>query len=182
MTEGALLEQWIEEGDAIVNRVTAGAGAGVAPPEALSDKTGLQVMEAMIRGEVPVAPMAQTLAFGAISVAPGKAVFQGTPQPEFMNPMGSIHGGWTGTLLDSALGSAVLTELPAQCGYVTTDLSIKYLKPVTPKLVRVRVEASVTALDLESGVAKASAILFGADGIQYAAATAEFRVRQFRRP
>lgn len=181
MTEGALLAQWIEEGDAIVTRVTAGAGAGVMKPDTIADMTGLQVMEAMLQGVMPVAPMAQTLAFGAISVAPGKAIFQGTPQPEFLNPMGTIHGGWMGTLLDSALGSAVMTSLPPQCGYVTAGLNIQYLKPVTPRIGRVRVEANVTALDMERGHAKAEAFLYGPDGMQYATATADFKLRGARR-
>ncbi len=68
---------------------------------------GLELMQAILNGGVPYAPMAQTLDFILVEVAPGRAVFQGTPGPQLFNPLGTVHGGWFATLLDSALGCAV---------------------------------------------------------------------------
>jgi acyl-coenzyme A thioesterase PaaI-like protein len=92
--------------------MTGGGGPGLANPELLSGKTGLEVLQAMLRSELPFPPIAETLDFSLISVEAGKAVFQGTPQFKHYNPLGSVHGGWFATLLDSALGCAVQSVLP----------------------------------------------------------------------
>jgi len=181
VNEDELLAQWIEEGDAIVRRVNAGAGAGVARFADLASMTGLEVMQAMLRGEMPVANMAETLTFGAISVGPGTAVFQGTPEERFLNPMGTVHGGWMSTLLDSALGSAVMTALPPGAAYLTASLSVNYLRPLTLGTKRVRVDAHVAGFELERNSAKAHGILYGPDGMQYATATGQFKVIAKRR-
>ena len=131
-------------------------------------------MQAMLRGEIPYAEIAKTLTFGAISVSSGRAVFQGTPQTQHLNPMGTIHGGWIGTVLDSALGSAVLTTLPPGHAYTTAELSVKYVKGLSPKVRRVRAEAKVTSQ--EGRVAKAEAQLVGPDGTVYARALTECRL------
>jgi uncharacterized protein (TIGR00369 family) len=173
------LQSWIDEERQILDVVDAGAGPGPARLDQVMGKSGLEVMQGMLRGEIPYAEMARTLTFGALSVAPGEAVFQGTPRAEHRNPMGTIHGGWIATLLDSALGSAVLTKLPAGHGYSTAELSMKYLKPLTPNVMRVRAAAKVTSL--EGRVAKAEAQMFGPDGTVYAEAKAECRLFEPRR-
>ena len=71
---------------------------------------------------------------GAIEAAAGYALFQGTPTRGELNPMGSIHGGWIGSILDSALGCAVLSSLPAGQVYSTTGLDIRYRKFLTLKI------------------------------------------------
>ena len=76
----------------------------------VAGRSGLELMQAMLRGELPIAPIARTLDFQLIEVDDGRAVFQGTPGPAHLNPMGTVHGGWYATLLDSALGCAVHTR------------------------------------------------------------------------
>lgn len=99
---------WIRERDAVAERMLAGGGRpGVADPALRSGKTGLELLQAMLRGELPFPPIAETLDFSLISIEAGKAVFQSTPQFKHYNPLGSVHGGWYATLLDSALGCAV---------------------------------------------------------------------------
>jgi len=173
------LQTWIDEERQVLDVVDAGAGPGPARLEHITGKSGLEVMQGMLRGEIPYAEMARTLTFGALSVAPGEAIFQGTPRAEHRNPMGTIHGGWIGTLLDSALGSAVLTKLPPGHGYSTAELKVKYLKPLTTQIQRVRAAAKVVSL--EGRVAMAEAQMFGPDGTIYAEATAECRVFEPRR-
>src|SRR5438034_672512 len=74
-----------------------------------------------------------TLDFALIEVEPGKATFQGTPQLMHYNPMGSVHGGWYATLLDSAVGCAVHTMMPAGRAYTTAELSINIVRAASHK-------------------------------------------------
>ncbi len=78
----------------------------VLPPEARATRTGLELLQAMIAGEFAQPPIAGVLDFEVVEAAPGFAVFEGVPRAAFYNPLGGIHGGWTATLLDSAMGLA----------------------------------------------------------------------------
>ena len=71
----------------------------------------------MLAGELPSTPIANTLDFILIHVKLGKVIFQGNPQFHHYNPLGSVHGGWFCTLLDSAVGCAIQTQLPKGKGY-----------------------------------------------------------------
>ena len=73
----------------------------------------MEIFAAMLDGELPFAPIAETLDFFLVEVEKGRAVFQGRPSKRLYNPLGSVHGGWYATLLDSALGCAVHTCMPA---------------------------------------------------------------------
>ena len=74
--------------------------------------TGLQQMQLLLDGKAPAPPISETLDFALIEVAHGRAIFQGKPSPRLLNPMGTVHGGWYATLLDSAVGCAVHTIMP----------------------------------------------------------------------
>ncbi|CAN7228270.1 MULTISPECIES: PaaI family thioesterase [unclassified Variovorax] len=163
------LAAWIAEEETTAERLNAGPGPGLARPEQLAGKTGLEMMEAMLRAEIPYAAIAKTLDFSLISVAPGRAVFQGTPLPRHLNPLGTIHGGWFATLLDSALGCAVHTMMPAGRAYTTAELGVNLVKALTPKVPRVRAEGKVIHCGRQ--LATAEARLVGADGTLYAHAT-----------
>ena len=73
----------------------------------------------MLRGDIPYAAIAKTLDFLIVEVDEGRAVFQGTPGTTHLNSMGTVHGGWFATLLDSALGCAVHTRMAPGRGYTT---------------------------------------------------------------
>eukprot|EP01036_Dinobryon_divergens_P001599 gene1599-2089_t len=92
---------WMQQYDAIVERMKTGAGVGLANPADIAGLTGLQQMQAMLRGELPYAAIAKTLDFLIVEVGDGTAIFQGTPLPQHLNPLGTIHGGWVATMLDS---------------------------------------------------------------------------------
>lgn len=104
---------------------------------------GLDYLRGILRGEYPAAPIAATLDFDLAEVDHGRAVFEGTPQRFAYNPLGGIHGGWVATLLDSALGCAVHSTLPAGKYYTTVDLSISLVRPLTERTQRVRCEAKI---------------------------------------
>jgi uncharacterized protein (TIGR00369 family) len=163
------LEAWLEQEQQVRAMTTTGAGAGVATAAQIEGKNGLQVMQAALKGELPFAAIAKTLDFMLIEVSEGRAVFQGTPGPSHLNPMGGIHGGWYATLLDSALGCAVHTLMPEGRGYTTAELSVNIVKAISPKVSRVRAEGKVIHCGRQ--LATAEARLFGPDGTLYAHAT-----------
>ena len=163
------LDNWLADEARVLTRLNAGAGPGVARPDQLAGKTGLQMMQAMLDGELPYAEIAQTLDFLLIDVGPGRAVFQGTPLQRHFNPMGSVLGGWFATLLDSALGCAVHTLMPPGRGYTTAELGVNMVKAITPKVQRVR--AIGTVIHAGRQLATAEARLVGPDGTLFAHAT-----------
>ena len=164
-----MLETWLAEEAEVRSRLEAGPGPGLASPEKLAGKTGLEVLQAMARGEIPFAEIAKTLDFTLMEVGEGRAVFQGTPLAQHLNPLGTIHGGWFATLLDSALGCSVHTMMPPGRGYTTAELSVNYVKGLTPRVARVRAEGKVIHCGRQ--LATAEARLVGPDGTLYAHAT-----------
>jgi uncharacterized protein (TIGR00369 family) len=113
---------------------TAAAGATM---------TGIEYMRAIVAGELPPPPIAVTMRMGPIEIGEGGAVFAGEPGEEHYNPIGVVHGGYAATLLDSALGCAVHTTLPAGTGYTSLGLEAKYVRPITRDTGRVLCEANV---------------------------------------
>ncbi len=104
-----------------------------------------------------------------MEASPGRALFQGVPGPQLLNPMGTVHGGWYATLLDSALGCAVHTMMPPGRGYTTAELSVNVVKAIALKVQRVRAEGTVIHCGRQ--LATAEARLFGPDGTLYAHGT-----------
>jgi uncharacterized protein (TIGR00369 family) len=143
-----------------------GVRFGVATPEQVAGKSGLQMFQAMIAGELPAPPISQTLDFLLAEAETGRVVFQGKPGVAHYNPMGAVHGGWFATLLDSALGCAVASILPAGKAYTTAELKVNIVRPLTAKVPFVRAEAHI----IHGGgrMATADARLTGPDGKLYA--------------
>ncbi len=100
--------------------------------EVYETMTGLAALQAMLRGELPVPPMARTMKFALVEVGEGLAVFAGAPDEAFLNPHGSVHGGWAAAILDSALGCAVHATLALGEKYTTVEMKVNYLRPIYP--------------------------------------------------
>jgi uncharacterized protein (TIGR00369 family) len=100
-------------------------------------------MRALAAGELPPPPIAVVMSMGPIEIEEGRVVFAGEPGEEHYNPIGMVHGGYAATILDSALGCAVHTTLPAGVGYTSLGLEIKYLRPITSDTGRVLCEGTV---------------------------------------
>lgn len=122
-----------------------------------------------MRGELPPPPIAQTLNFLLVAVERGRVVFQGTPLRDFYNPLGSIHGGWIATLLNSCVGCAVHSTLSAGKGYTTVELKVNYIRAVSDTTGPVRAEGKIIALG--SRIATAEGRLVDARGRLLAHAT-----------
>jgi uncharacterized protein (TIGR00369 family) len=92
---------------------------------------GLSFLRAMAKGDIPPAPIAQHLGFADIrEIEHGHVVFRGVPKAEYFNPIGSIHGGWAMTLLDSAMGCAVHTSLPAGTAYTSLEVKTNFTRKI----------------------------------------------------
>jgi len=170
MSPQTTLDHWIEQSAAVRARMTAGGGKpGMAHPQQVAGKTGLEIMQAMLTGEIPYPHIAETLDFSLVEVEPGKATFQGTPQLKHYNPMGSVHGGWYATLLDSAVGCAVHTMMPVGRGYTTAELSVNIVRAASHATGPLR--AIGTVIHCGKQLATAEGRIVGPDGKLYAHAT-----------
>jgi len=107
----------------------------------LRARSGIDFFEAIGRGELPTPPISQTLDIWPVEWEPGRMVFQGIPGKAHYNPIGSVHGGWTATMLDSAVGCAIHSALPAGKGYTTIELKVNYIRAGIPQK-RIETKAS----------------------------------------
>ncbi len=139
---------------------------GVASREQVAGLSGLEMFQAMLAGELPAPPISQTLDFLLVEAEAGRVVFQGRPGVAHYNPMGTVHGGWFATLLDSALGCAVQSIQPVGKAYTTAELKINIVRPLSDAVPFVRAEARI----IHGGgrMATADARLTGPDGRLYA--------------
>lgn len=167
MTPEETLARWRAEEAAVRARLQA--APGVASPAKVAGRSGLQIFQALLAGEIPPPPMAVTLDFTLLHIEPGFAVFQGQPGFSSYNPMGTVHGGWFATLLDSAMGCAVHSMLPAGKAYTTLELKLNIVRALTDMVPLVRAEGRLVHGGRQ--VATAEGRLVGADGKLYAHAS-----------
>lgn len=162
----AVLAQWRAEEAA----VRAGLSEpGVCPPEQLVGRTGMAFFDGIHRGELPYPHIGDTLSFLPLRIEPGRAIFQGRPLRAHYNPLGTVHGGWFATLLDSAVACAVHSMLPAGRVYTTVELKINIVRALTDRVPLVRAEGQVIHLGRSMGTADGR--LYGHDGTLYAHAS-----------
>ena len=159
--------RWEAEEDAV--RARLAAAPGVARKEQVDGLSGMEVFEGIFAGELPHPPIGETLDFVPIHIEPGAAVFQGRPKPRHYNPLGTVHGGWFATLLDSAVGCAVHSTLPAGKAYTTLELKINIVRALTDAVPLVRAEGKLIHAGRQ--VATAEGRLVGPDGKLYAHAS-----------
>ena len=128
MTTENTLAQWIEDEQKILAGMPNGRPIGLLDKSKTATMTGMEVMQAVMRGDLPNGPMAATCGYLIVALEPGQATLQGNPTESVMNVQGSVHGGWFASILDGAVGNAIHTMLPAGTGYTTLDLSVRSFK------------------------------------------------------
>jgi uncharacterized protein (TIGR00369 family) len=106
-------------------------GIGLLPLGDLATRGGLDILQAMLRGDYPAPPMAKTLSFTLHEVEQDRVVFKGMPRPEHLNPLGGIHGGWVATLMDSALACCIMTTLRPGEAYTTAEFKVNLVRPLS---------------------------------------------------
>jgi uncharacterized protein (TIGR00369 family) len=131
--------------------------------------SGIAFLRAMQLGELPPPPFAALLGIWITEVSEGRVVFAAKPSEYHYNPLGTVHGGVIATLLDSALGCAVQSMLPAGTSYTTLELKVNYLRPITEKTGTIYAEGKI--IHLGGRIATADARLTDAKGKLYAHAT-----------
>jgi uncharacterized protein (TIGR00369 family) len=135
---------------------------GVVKPQHMAGMSGREMLQTMLDGGFPAPPMARTLGFRLVEVGDGLAVFEGEPGPHLLNPLGSVHGGWALTLIDSAAGCALHTMLPAGVGYTTVETKVNMVRPIQAGDKTVRCEGRLLSHGRQ--IATSEARLTGADG------------------
>ncbi|WP_448538921.1 PaaI family thioesterase [Sphingobium yanoikuyae] len=114
-------------------------------------------------------PIGETLEFYLVELERGRVVFEGSPSRKVFNPIGSVHGGYAATLLDSACGCAVHSSLPAGQGYTTLELKVAYHRALDEASGPVRAEGKLVSLGRRVGFSEAK--LIDANGRLCASAT-----------
>lgn len=116
---------------------------------------GLQQLRAMLSGDKK-APMGVKLGFSLVEAERGRVVFEGTPDRTVYNPVGSVHGGYAATLLDSACGIAVHSQLDAGRGHTTLELKVSYMRALTDASGTVRAVGRVISMGRRVAFAEAT--------------------------
>lgn len=142
-------------------------------PEALAEAgrsmSGIEFLRAIRDGRLPPPPIAELLGFKLVEVEPGRAVFEVTPGEQHYNPIGVVHGGLAMTLLDSAMGCSVHTQMTAGGGYTTLEAKTNLVRAVTAKTGLLRAIGKVVHVGRR--MATAEGRLVDAAGKLYAHAT-----------
>jgi uncharacterized protein (TIGR00369 family) len=145
------------------------AAPGVIPVHEIAATDGIGMFDRIAAGELASVPIGATLSYIPVEWEKGRMVFQGTPKLEHYNPIGTIHGGWSATLLDSAVACAVQTMLPKGMGYTTLEIKVNYVRGLTDKVGPVRAEGKV--IHISRQIATAEGKLYDASGKIYSHAT-----------
>jgi uncharacterized protein (TIGR00369 family) len=113
---------------------------GTVSAEDRGGLTGLEFVQGLVTGRLPLNTMARTLGYDIVEAADGRVVVTAIPNAEHLNPHGTVHGGLVATLLDSCMGLAVQTMLGEGVGSTTLEFKISLLRPVTPETGLIRAE------------------------------------------
>ncbi|MFJ1541062.1 PaaI family thioesterase [Micromonospora chalcea] len=121
----------------------------------LGRRSGLELMRAMIAGELAAPPIMHLVDMSRMEADEGRVAVELLPQEFHYNPLGTVHGGVLSTLLDTAAACAVHTTLPAGVGYTSLDLNVKFLRPVTVDTGTLRCEGTVVQRGRRTALAEA---------------------------
>lgn len=163
LTRDDKIAAWNAQAEAIRARL---APSGVIPTAELRARTPEAFFQGINDGELPPPPINELLGFLAVEWEPGRFVFQGTPDLRHYNPLGTVHGGYAATLLDSCMGCAIHTRLEPGLGYTTTDLRISYVRPLTLATGPIRAEGTVVHIGRSTALAEGR--IYDVEGKLYA--------------
>jgi uncharacterized protein (TIGR00369 family) len=132
-----------DRSEAVVPPALQGADFGVLPLSRIAHLTGLEALQSMIAGDLPAPPMSKAALVYLAEAIEGRVVFEGMPAANFLNPLGTIHGGWTALIMDSAMACAVHSTLRKGEAYTTLEFKLHYCRPILPDTGLVRAEGVV---------------------------------------
>lgn len=142
---------------------------GLIPHDAWREIASLEIFQKMIEGELPQPPIAKTLGFRLEKIESGRAEFTGTSKTDFYNPLGTTHGGYIATLLDSAMGCAIQSTLEAGKGSTSLEFKVNFVRPVFDKTGTLRAIGEI--INVGKQIITAEAKLVDEAGKLYAHAT-----------
>ncbi|TMK43017.1 MAG: PaaI family thioesterase [Alphaproteobacteria bacterium] len=128
---------------------------GVTPPEVAASMAGIDFVRAIFAGELPTPPIMQTIEPFDSTAEPGVVVIHSIPAFRHYNPIGSVHGGYAATLLDSAMGLAIHSMLPAGTGYTTLEFKVSFIKGMSKESGIVRTEGRTLSVGRRAATAEA---------------------------
>jgi len=142
---------------------------GVIAPEVWRERSGLEIFQKMAAGEYPQPPIAGTLDFRLANIENGRAEFVGAPKTAYYNPLGTAHGGYIATLLDSAMACAIHSTLEAGKGSTSLEFKVNFVRPVFEQTGQLK--AIGETVNVGRQVATAEGKLIDENGKLYAHAT-----------
>lgn len=143
-----------DDDNEILPGLFARGGFGAIPARAFQEMTGVEILRAIIAGDLPAPPISKTLSFGLSEVEEGRVVFRGQPQASHLNPAGTIHGGWSATIMDSALACVVQSVLGKGEALATTEFKVNLLRPILPDTGEVICEGKIVSRGRSIGVSE----------------------------
>ena len=127
---------------------------GIVSPADQAKLGGLEFVQGLVSGALPLNSMARTLGYDIVEASPGKVVVTATPTDALLNPAGTVHGGFAATLLDSCMGLAIQTTLAKGLAQTTVEFKISLMRPITPQTGLIRAEGLVLNAGRRVGTAE----------------------------
>jgi len=116
---------------------------GVSDYSVMSTMSGLVFMQQIASGELPAPPISKVMGLKLVEVEEGRVLFTGQPDSELLNPIGTVHGGFAATILDSALACCVQTKCATGSASTTIEFKVNFIRPIKPDNGRVFCEGRV---------------------------------------
>jgi uncharacterized protein (TIGR00369 family) len=127
---------------------------GVVSVDEQTAMSGLEFVQGLASGALPLNTMARTLGYDVVEASPGKVAITALPTAEHLNPEGTVHGGLAATMLDSCMGLAVRTAIDKGLGSTTLEFKISFTRPITPDTGPIRAEGTLLTLGRRIGTAE----------------------------
>ena len=137
---------------------TSGKTYGKVSAERQKEMTGLEFVQGLAQGTLPLNMMAQTLDYDITEAENGRVVVTANPKEIHLNPWGTVHGGLAATMLDSCMGLAIQSTLDKGIGSTTLEFKISFVRPVTPETGPIRAEGTVISRGRRVGTAEGRVI------------------------
>jgi uncharacterized protein (TIGR00369 family) len=165
-----LLWRGIARGDQVNDNTRPPRQIGLIGTDQLRELDGIDLFRGMLDGRFPAAPITETLGFRLHEAEPGRVVFAGEPERRHYNPIGSVHGGFAATLLDSAMSCAVHSHLKKGSGYTTVEFKVNFVRAMTDATGTVYCEGK--SINVGSRIGTAEGRIVDSTGRLYAHGTA----------
>jgi uncharacterized protein (TIGR00369 family) len=127
---------------------------GVLPPEIISQYSGLEVLQRLAKGALPLPAMSEIIPFQLTEVAVGRVVFESTPNERFYNTAGIVHGGYAMTLLDTCMGIAAYSTQGPGIRYTTLETKVNFTRPITAATGRLKAIGTAVHTGTRTGTAE----------------------------